>query len=110
MTIKKGDLEPALVIDIADSDDQADLNDVDTWRVIGRMVGSATLLFDDTSPDVVVGADAWTAAVTHEWVAGETNTVGTLRLEVEATWPGGRKQTFPSGDYLQVRIVEDLDL
>jgi len=106
--MKQGDLEPDLVIDITGPG--ADLNDVVTWRVIGRLRGQAALLFDDTAPVVVVDpADATKAAVTHAWVSGQTATIGLILVEVEAAWPGGRKQTFPTNGQASIRITDDLD-
>lgn len=105
---KQGDLEPSLIIDVVG--EGANLNSVVSWRVLGRLRGSSTLLFDDTAPTRVVNpTDATKAVVTHTWTAPQTATLGLLLVEVEVTWPGGRKQTFPSDGYIQVRISDDLD-
>lgn len=101
--IKRGDLEPSLVIDISGS--SGDLNGVVSWRVIGKR--GTTPVFTDTSPDHVV-ATPTTAVITHHWVAGETDVVGVISIEVEATWPDGRRQTFPPYGYNLVRITPDL--
>lgn len=108
VSFKQGDLEPALVIDIYG--EGANLHGVTTWRVIGRMRGGAALLFNDTAPNVVVDpGDSQKAVVTHTWTAPQTAELGLLRIEVEATWPGGRPQTFPGDGYEEVRIAADLD-
>jgi hypothetical protein len=111
--VKRGDLEPKLIIDISDPTETADLTGVVSWRVIGRMQGASSTLFVDTAPTVVVDpVNKWKAAVSHTWATVEVATAGLLLLEVEAMWPGSRPQTFPSGDdgptYCQVRIVSDL--
>jgi hypothetical protein len=54
------------------------------------------------------GVDPHTATVTHVWIAGETDTVGNMNVEVEATWPDGSVQTFPYLGYLRVSIGQDL--
>jgi len=106
---KRGNLEPDLVIDIADPTAVADLNGVTSWRLLCRLSGETTLLFTDTAPTVVVDTvDASKAVVTHTWASPQTDIAGVLLLEVEATWPGGRKQTFPTRGYAQVRISGDL--
>lgn len=106
--MKQGDLEPDLVIDITGPG--ADLNDVFSWRVIGQLRGQSTLLFDDTDPTVDVDpTDVTVAVVTHTWVDGQTAATGLVLLEVEALWPGGRKQTFPSNGQASIRITDDLD-
>lgn len=106
--MKTGDLEPPLVIDISGS--SGDLNDVVSWRVIGRRRATAELLFEDPDPGHEVdGEDPSKAVVTHHWVAGETDTPGVVHVEVEALWPSDRRQTFPAVGYAQVRIGDDLD-
>lgn len=102
--IKQHDLEPPLVIDVSGS--TGDLNGVQSWKVIGKR--GSTVVFTDTAPDVVVGTPATSAVVTHEWDTGETDEPGVISIEVEATWPGGRPQTFPPSGYGVVRIEPDL--
>lgn len=105
---KQGDLEPSLIIDLVG--EGANLNSVVSWRVLGRLRGAAALLFDDTAASVVVNpTDATKAVVTHTWTTPQTATLGLLLVEVEATWPGGRKQTFPGDRFIEVRIAADLD-
>lgn len=106
---KQGDLEPSLIMDLVG--EGADLNGVESWRVLGKIRGAETLLVDyDATGNVVVDpVDAQKATVTHAWTAPQTATLALLLFEVEASWPGGRKQTFPSIGFIQVRIVADLD-
>jgi len=40
---------------------------------------------------------------------GYTEQVGTYRGEFEVTYQDGRRETFPSDDYLTIQIVPDLD-
>jgi hypothetical protein len=105
---KQGDLEPSLIIDLWGGG--ANLNSVVSWRLIGRMRGTTTLLIDsnETANVVVNPTDATRAVLTHRWAIPETATLGLLLLEVEAHWPGApqRPQTFPRD---QVRITDDLD-
>ncbi len=106
LEIKQHDLEPPLVIDISGA--SGDLNTVTGWKVIGKR--GTTTVFTDTAPGVAVGNPATSAAITHNWVAGETDVVGTIRVEVQATYAGspGRPQTFPPGRYEQVQVMPDL--
>jgi hypothetical protein len=101
--IKRGDLEPALKIDVSGS--TGDLNGVVSWRVIGKQNGA--IVFTDTAPTVAVNTPT-TATVTHEWVAGETANAGTMIVETEALWPGNRPQTFKPCGYNSVEICQDL--
>lgn len=101
--IKRGDLEPPLVIDISGS--TGDLNGVVGWRVIARM--GALLVFDDGAPDVDITSPT-AAVVTHTWNDGETDVVGTMSVEVEAMWPDDRPQTFKPCGYNTVQVCQDL--
>lgn len=107
MDMKRGDLEPALVLTVEDADGLADLDLVLSWRILGKLRG--VLVVDDAPDTVEVDPlnDAL-ATLTRAWVAGETDTVGDMQVEVEATWPGDRKQTFPSVGYSVVRFSADL--
>ena len=102
-TIKRGDLEPPLIIDVSGS--TGDLNGVDSWRVIGKQAG--VIVFSDPNPGVVVHTPT-TATITHEWVAGETDHAGDMVIETEAMWPGNRPQTFKPCGYNTVEICQDL--
>jgi hypothetical protein len=102
--IKQHDLEPPLVIDVSGS--AGDLSTVASWKVIAKQGDAAA--WTDTGPTVVVGTPPTSASITHNWVAGQTDTAGDQRVEAEATWPGGRKQTFPADGYVTVKVVPDL--
>lgn len=102
--IKQHDLEPPLVADLSGS--VGDLSTVVSWKVIAKH--GVIPAWTDNAPTVAVGAPPTTATITHNWVAGQTDMVGTQRVEYEATWPGGRKQTFPVDGYVTVRVVPDL--
>lgn len=105
---KRGDLKPDLVVDLVAAPTTTDLTLVSSWKILGRLQGATTLVVNAT-PDVDVDpVDKWKAAATHEWSGAETSEPGVMLLEYEATWPNGKKQTFPSTDYIRVRISEDL--
>jgi hypothetical protein len=106
---KRNDLEPALYMDIADPAGVGNLNTVSSWRMIARLRDATATLFIDVAPTVTVDTNTTSKAVVkHTWIVGETATAGVVLVEVEATWPGGRKQTFPSSGYAAIRIIEDL--
>jgi hypothetical protein len=44
--------------------------------------------------------------VTHNWVAGETDTPGRIWVDVIVTWPSGKPQHFPDKGSLPVDIEE----
>lgn len=105
---KRGDLEPDLVIDVVASPTSTDLNLVESWKILGRRRGSAILVIDAVPTVDVDPVDEWKAVVTYPWAVEDTAVAGLLLIEIEATWPGGLKQTFPTSGYIQIRIAEDL--
>lgn len=101
--LKRGDLEPALVVELLDGDTPlTGLGGATTVRVLIR--SRTGLIVDDPTPDV----DPTAATVTHQWAPGETDTPGVHRAEVEVTWPGQRPRTFPPAGFLPVHIHHDL--
>lgn len=109
MTIKRGDLEPPLVLTVSDAAGLTDLRGVTAWRVIGSLNGVVVVDSVLTSGNVVI-ADATPAmaVLTRAWVAGDTATAGEMKIEVEAVWPTGRPQTFPADGTEVVHILPDL--
>ena len=107
LEMKRGDLEPALVVTVEDAGGVANLNLVTSWRLIGMLNGVVVL---DDAPDtaVVDAQNSSKAVLTRAWETAETATVGMMLGEAEATWPGGRKQTFPADGFFQVHFNADL--
>lgn len=103
MTIKRGDLEPPLRITCYDGAVVKSLEGAESVRILLR--GNDDFLVDDISPDL---SDAADGVAVHQWVAGETDTAQTLRVECEVTWPTARPQTYPPSGYLTVNVVADL--
>jgi hypothetical protein len=107
--MKTGDLEPPWRIAISDSDGQADLTGVVSWRLVVSL-NNGDIAFTDNDPTVVVDPGSlFSASVTHTWVDGQTDAAGVLRAEVVATWPGDREQTFPSSGLATLRLETSLD-
>jgi hypothetical protein len=91
-----GDLEPDWMVGITDPDQVADFTTVEDWSFKAyRETGAGrVLVFEDTDPIVVPGADPWAVTVGHHWAAGETDIEGELWGVPVAVWPGGRPQAF----------------
>lgn len=105
---KRGDLEPDLVIDLLASPTTVDLTLVSSWKILGRLRGQSALTVDAAATPAVDPVDKYKAVVTHQWASPQTAVSGLLLVEVEATWPDGHKQTFPTTGYIQIRISDDL--
>ena len=100
LIIKQHDTAPPLVATLTDGGAVVDLSTASVVKVIGSQNGA--VLFTTTTTGSSVGV------VTRPWVTGETDTVGTIKVEVEVTWASGKVQTFPNDNYLTVRIRPDL--
>lgn len=70
---------------------------------------------EDSDPDplkvdgVMDIVDAPNGIVSYEWIAADTDTVGTFNVEIEVEWNDGGIETFPNSGYGEVQITEDLD-
>lgn len=99
--MKQGDLLPAFTVTLLDgtSKQPVNLTGASSIKIIASQGGS--VLFDRT----VTGNSS--GVISYAWQAGDTDTAGLIRIEIEVTWPGG-KQTFPADGFAEVTIVEDL--
>lgn len=57
----------------------------------------------------VVVAPATGGIVRYDWLAIDTDAVGSYQAEWEITWTGGKKQTVPTTSYHTIDVLADLD-
>lgn len=97
MRIYRGDLKPDLHITLYDGDTPVDLTTAAAVKVIGVRDGQPAFTHTVTG----AGADG---VVTMPWQTDDTAVAGTIKVEVEVTWPGGggKPQTFRPDDVVQV--------
>jgi hypothetical protein len=93
-----GDLKPDLEV-VCSADTPVDLDDATSVRIIGKR--GDTIVFDTVPDDMTVTGD--TTLVTRLWQPGDTADIGRIQIEVEATWPGNKKQTFRADGGVDVR-------
>lgn len=99
--IYTGDLEPPFVGTLSAADP------VDSTAVPNRLIGTraGVIVLDEVIADKVKVGD--TTVVTFNWLVPFTEP-GPIDFEVEVTWPGDRKQTFPACNTFIVRRDADL--
>ena len=102
--IKQGDLEPPLRLIVSGA--SGDLNTATDWVVVGSRNGD--VVFIDTDATFVIGATPQQGVVSHAWVAGETDELGSMDVEARAIWPPNRPQTFPPRNYCRVVVSKKL--
>lgn len=94
MRMFRGDKKPDLVITCSDNGAVVNLTAATSIRLIGVSNGVVVI-------DAAVSGTA-TGVVTYVWQTVDTATVRTIKVEVEVTWPGAKKQTFRPGDAVQI--------
>lgn len=102
MNIKKGDLLPSLSITCTSNGAVVDLTTATSVVVVARREGAGTVLFSRAATGDANGV------VTMPWVAGDTDTVGRINIEVLVTWPGSKPQRFPATSTLPVDVLPNL--
>lgn len=105
--MKLHDRKPDLTLYPEDETGASDLTLVVSWRIIGKLKGVTVV--DDVPDSVTVDPlNHAKATLVHAWQAGETSTLGDMKVEAEAMWPGALPQTFPADGTITVRFVQDL--
>ncbi len=105
-TIKRNDRLPSLAATLTDAlGAPVDLTSTLVRFIMAAGAGTGTVAVN--APAVVVNSSGGT--VRYDWAAGDTATSGTFNGEFEVTFPNGKKQTFPSANYITIQIFNDLD-
>lgn len=99
--IKRGDRRPGATIECKLDGVLVDLSVASSVKLLGKINGN--LIINRSVTQASVGK-----VVIEPWGVGDTDVVGRLQLEVEATWSDGTKTTFPPDKYLEVDIIPDL--
>lgn len=105
--IKSHDTLPALRVQLQNERDQSlvDLTNATAAKfLMTRTVGGAIVV----SAAAVI-ENAVQGIVRYDWIAADTATPGSFLGEFEITWTGGKKQTFPTGSYITIDVLADLD-
>jgi hypothetical protein len=99
LRIKRGDTAPAFRAQCLGDAGAAELAGADArLLLVGKLTGSRVL-------PLVVEDGGW---VRHEWQDGETALAETCSVEVEVTYAGGQRQTFPGAGYASLEVLDDL--
>jgi len=102
--IKQNDTGPTLRATLTDiSDNPVNVTDA---SVMFHMVNLSGTVKVDAACVVVDGP---AGIVDYEWVAGDTDTVGTYRAEWEVTYSDATIETFPNNGHATVVVTEELN-
>jgi baseplate upper protein BppU len=100
--LKTGDTSPALTITCTFSD--GTVQDLTGATVTFAMRYPNGLLKVSDAAAQVVGP-ATNGVAQYNWQLADTDTPGAFEAEFHVTTSGGKKVTFPDGDYLDVSIL-----
>jgi len=107
MTLKQGDLQPAVRALLTD-DAGSPIDLTDATGVTFHMINSATdeLIIDAAG---TIEAPATDGVISYQWQTGDTNVAGVFRVTWIVTWPDGN-QTFPGAGDDTIEIEGNADL
>lgn len=102
--IKQNDTVPSIRASLENGSGNAvDLIDA-TVNFHMRTIGG-TAVTTDAAATVV---NAASGIVQYDWLAADTDTIGSYQAEFEVTYPDGTVETFPNNGYIRVEIIDDI--
>lgn len=96
-TIKRGDTSPSIVFDLISDGAAVDLTNAAVKFIMAGKVSAVAAIEDPVA-----------GTVRYDWQAADTAVPGVFNAEFEVTYPGGKVETFPNAEYIQVEILADL--
>lgn len=102
--IKQNDTSPAMLATLQDANGNAINLTGASVRFHMRSIGGGNPVVD-AAATVVTAASG---IVRYNWVAADTDTVGTYQAEFEVTYADASIETFPNDGYIAVQIIDDI--
>lgn len=107
--IKQNDTRPIYISQLVDHyglPEQAPI-DLTTATAVRFIMGNGGVEDPVAEGDCTI-EDPDAGIVSYEWAVGDTDTVGTFKVEFEITWADGGIETVPNEGYKEVTIGDDL--
>ena len=102
--IKQNDTVPSIRATLQNGNgDPVDLINASV-RFHMRAIGANNTKVDAAA--VVVSAAA--GLVQYNWIAADTDTIGSYQAEFEVTYPDSTVETFPNDGYVRIEIIDDI--
>jgi hypothetical protein len=102
--IKQNDTAPIILVTLKDGNDAAVDLTAATAMFKMRAVGQTAV---KTSAAAIIH-DADGGQVRYEWVAADTDTIGSYEAEFQITFVDGKVETFPNSDFIRITITDDI--
>lgn len=103
-SIKQNDTGPAMLATLQDASGAAVNITGALVRFHMRQIGS-TQVKVDAAATIVSSLDG---AVRYNWLAADTDTIGSYQAEFEVTYADASIETFPNDGYIRVEIIDDI--
>jgi hypothetical protein len=109
-SIKQNDTAPSIAATLKDSGGlPVDLTGAQVKFIMATRPNGAQVEHDAAKVDAAASiVDAAAGEVRYDWQATDTDTAGVFDAEWEVTYASGAVETFPSGEYLIIKVLEDL--
>jgi len=101
--MKQNDTQPRMLATLQDGDGAAINLTGASVRFHMRTLGGSTVV--DAAATIITAASG---LVRYDWVAADTDTVGSYQAEFEVTYPDTTVETFPNSGYIRVEITDDI--
>jgi hypothetical protein len=102
--VKQNDTSPAMLATLQDADGNAVNLTAASVRFHMRPVGGGQVVVD-AAASVVTPLEG---LVRYNWIADDTDTIGSYQAEFEVTYADASIETFPNDGYIRVEIIDDI--
>lgn len=102
--IKQNDTSPAMLATLQDANGTAINLTGASVRFHMRTIGSTQTVVDAAATVVT----PLSGIVRYNWIAADTDTIGSYQAEFEVTYADASIETFPNDGYIRVEIVDDI--
>lgn len=107
--IKRGDFGDRIVVRCSDRNGRAPVTELTEFRFLMKPAALGTGQPTVSSPLTTIVASTETYVdIGYVFRQGDTDIAGVYRAEIQATFVDGTRATFPSRDWLDVLIADDL--
>ena len=102
--IKQNDTSPPIRATLKDGDSVAiDLTGASVRFHMRSISGGAAVV--DADATIINAAGG---IVQYNWIADDTNTIGSYQAEFEVTYADSKIETFPNDGYVRIEVIDDI--
>lgn len=102
--IKQNDTSPSMLATLKDANNAVIDLTAASVRFHMRKISSSAVVVDNAA--TIVTADE--GLVRYDWLADDTDTVGSYQAEFEVTYADSTIETFPNDGYIRVEVISDI--